>query len=151
MKLMPLGDKVVVKQLEAIETTKSGILLAGNEKEKPQEAEIIAVGPGGVGEQAVWICEDAVVLAVGVHTGGGAAKPLQRGGGGAQQLGGLGIEHFAVLQAGAGLLKLITGEEMGGEAGGLGGLLDLVPVGVRQEILVDTDVTAHKMRPPLKK
>ena len=48
MKLMPLGDKVVVKQLEAIETTKSGIVRAGNAKEKPQEAEIIAVGPGGV-------------------------------------------------------------------------------------------------------
>ena len=48
MKLMPLGDKVVVKQLEAVETTKSGIVLAGNAKEKPQEAEIIAVGPGGV-------------------------------------------------------------------------------------------------------
>lgn len=48
MKLMPLGDKVVVKQLEAIETTKSGIVLAGNAKEKPQEAEIIAVGPGGI-------------------------------------------------------------------------------------------------------
>ena len=48
MKLMPLGDNVVVKQLEAIETTKSGIVLAGNAKEKPQEAEIIAVGPGGV-------------------------------------------------------------------------------------------------------
>ena len=48
MKLMPLGDKVVVKQLEAIESTKSGIVLAGNAKEKPQEAEIIAVGPGGV-------------------------------------------------------------------------------------------------------
>ena len=48
MQVMPLGDKVVVKQLEAIETTKSGIVLAGNAKEKPQEAEIIAVGPGGV-------------------------------------------------------------------------------------------------------
>ena len=48
MKLTPLGEKVVVKQLEAIETTKSGIVLAGNAKEKPQEAEIIAVGPGGV-------------------------------------------------------------------------------------------------------
>ena len=56
-----------------------------------------------------------------------------------------------MLQAGAGLLKLVTGEEMGGEAGGLGGLPDLVTVDVRQEILVDTDVTAHKMRPPLKK
>lgn len=47
-KLIPLGDKVVVKQLEAIETTKSGIVLTGGAKEKPQEAEIIAVGPGGV-------------------------------------------------------------------------------------------------------
>ena len=48
MKLIPLGDKVVVKQLEAIETTKSGIVLTGNAKEKPQEAEVIAVGPGGI-------------------------------------------------------------------------------------------------------
>lgn len=48
MKLVPLGDKVVVKQLEAVETTKSGIVLTGNAKEKPQEAEVIAVGPGGV-------------------------------------------------------------------------------------------------------
>ncbi len=50
MKLVPLGDKVVVKQLEAIETTKSGIVLTGGAKEKPQEAEVIAVGPGGVVE-----------------------------------------------------------------------------------------------------
>ncbi len=48
MKLIPLGEKVVVKQREAIETTKSGIVLTGNAKEKPQEAEVIAVGPGGV-------------------------------------------------------------------------------------------------------
>ena len=48
MKLIPLGDKVVVKQLEAIETTKSGIVLTGGAKEKPQEAEVIAVGPGGI-------------------------------------------------------------------------------------------------------
>ena len=48
MKLVPLGDKVVVKQLEAIETTKSGIVLTGGAKEKPQEAEVIAVGPGGL-------------------------------------------------------------------------------------------------------
>ena len=40
------GDKVVVKQLEAVETTKSGIVLTGGAKEKPQEAEVIAVGPG---------------------------------------------------------------------------------------------------------
>ncbi|MBQ9562852.1 MAG: co-chaperone GroES [Lachnospiraceae bacterium] len=48
MKLVPLGDKVVLKQLEAEETTKSGIVLPGTAKEKPQQAEVIAVGPGGV-------------------------------------------------------------------------------------------------------
>ena len=48
MKLVPLADRVVLKQLEAEETTKSGIVLPGKEKEKPQQAEVIAVGPGGV-------------------------------------------------------------------------------------------------------
>ncbi len=48
MKLKPLGDRVVIKQLEAEEKTKSGIVLPSQSKEKPQEAEIIAVGPGGV-------------------------------------------------------------------------------------------------------
>ena len=48
MKLQPLADRVVLKQLEAEETTKSGIVLPGQEKEKPQQAEVIAVGPGGV-------------------------------------------------------------------------------------------------------
>ncbi len=48
MKLVPLGDRVVLKQLVAEETTKSGIVLTGQAKEKPQEAEVIAVGPGGV-------------------------------------------------------------------------------------------------------
>lgn len=48
MKLVPLGDKVVLKQLAAEETTKSGIVLPGQAKEKPQQAEVIAVGPGGV-------------------------------------------------------------------------------------------------------
>ena len=48
MKLKPLGDRVVLKQLEAEETTKSGIVLPGNAQEKPQQAEVIAVGPGGV-------------------------------------------------------------------------------------------------------
>ena len=42
MKLVPLGDKIVLKQLEAEETTKSGIVLPGQAKEKPQEAEVIA-------------------------------------------------------------------------------------------------------------
>ena len=48
MTLVPLGDRVVLKQLEAEETTKSGIVLPGQAKEKPQQAEVIAVGPGGV-------------------------------------------------------------------------------------------------------
>ena len=47
MKLVPLGDKIVLKQFEAEETTKSGIVLPGQAKEKPQEALVIAVGPGG--------------------------------------------------------------------------------------------------------
>ncbi len=47
MKLVPLGDRVVLKQCEAEETTKSGIILAGTAQEKPQEAEVVAVGPGG--------------------------------------------------------------------------------------------------------
>ena len=50
MKLVPLGDRVVLKQLEAETTTKSGIVLPGQEKEKPQQAEVIAVGPGGMGD-----------------------------------------------------------------------------------------------------
>ena len=48
MRIKPLGDRVVIKQLEAEETTKSGIVLPGGAKEKPQEAEVLAVGPGGV-------------------------------------------------------------------------------------------------------
>ena len=48
MRLEPLGDRVVLKQLEAEETTKSGIVLPGQAQEKPQQAEVIAVGPGGV-------------------------------------------------------------------------------------------------------
>ena len=47
MNLRPLGDRIVVKQLEAQESTKSGIILTGTAKEKPQEAEVVAVGPGG--------------------------------------------------------------------------------------------------------
>ena len=48
MKLVPLGDIVVLKQFEAEETTKSGIILAAKSQEKPQEAEVVAVGPGGM-------------------------------------------------------------------------------------------------------
>jgi chaperonin GroES len=46
MKLVPLGDRVVLKQLAAESKTKSGIVLPGQEKEKPQQAEVVAVGPG---------------------------------------------------------------------------------------------------------
>ena len=48
MQIKPLADRVVIKMVEAEETTKSGIILAGSAKEKPQIAEIVAVGPGGV-------------------------------------------------------------------------------------------------------
>ena len=50
MTLVPLGDRVVLKQVEAEETTKSGIVLPGQAQEKPQQAEVVAVGPGGVVE-----------------------------------------------------------------------------------------------------
>ena len=50
MKLVPLGDRVVIKAVLAEETTKSGIVLPGQAKEKPQQAEVVAVGPGGVVE-----------------------------------------------------------------------------------------------------
>ena len=46
MKLVPLGERVVLKQLKAEETTKSGIVLPGQSQEKPQQAEVVAVGPG---------------------------------------------------------------------------------------------------------
>ncbi len=48
MNLKPLGDRVVLKEIEALDTTKSGILLPTNSKEKPQEALVVAVGPGGI-------------------------------------------------------------------------------------------------------
>ena len=48
MKLVPLGDRVVLKQTEKEETTKSGIILAAKAQEKPVTAEVIAVGPGGM-------------------------------------------------------------------------------------------------------
>ena len=47
MTMKPLSDRVVIKMVEAEETTKSGIILAGSAKEKPQIAEVVAVGPGG--------------------------------------------------------------------------------------------------------
>ena len=48
MTLKPLADRVVVKSVEAEETTKTGIVLPGTAKEKPQVAEVVAVGPGGM-------------------------------------------------------------------------------------------------------
>ena len=48
MSIKPLGDRVVIKRLEAEETTKSGIIVTGTSKERPQEAEVVAVGPGAI-------------------------------------------------------------------------------------------------------
>lgn len=48
MNIKPLGDRVVIKKVEAIEKTKSGIVLPGQAKEQPQMAEVVAVGPGGM-------------------------------------------------------------------------------------------------------
>ena len=48
MSIKPLSDRVVIKELESEETTKSGIVLPGSAKEKPQMAEVVAVGPGGL-------------------------------------------------------------------------------------------------------
>ncbi|MCQ2414090.1 MAG: co-chaperone GroES [Clostridia bacterium] len=48
MKLKPLCDKVVIKRVEAVESTKAGILLPGSAQEKPQVSEVVAVGPGGL-------------------------------------------------------------------------------------------------------
>lgn len=46
--LLPLGDRVILQQVIAEETTKSGIVIPGQTKEKPQQAEVVAVGPGGI-------------------------------------------------------------------------------------------------------
>ena len=48
MKLKPLGDRVIIKMMEAEEKTKSGLILTGSAKEKPEIAQIIEVGPGGL-------------------------------------------------------------------------------------------------------
>ena len=50
MNIKPLGDRIVIKKLEAETTTKSGILLKGTAKEQPQEAEVVAIGPGAMVE-----------------------------------------------------------------------------------------------------
>ena len=48
MNLKPLSDRVILKALEAEEKTKGGIILTANAKEKPEMAEVVAVGPGGM-------------------------------------------------------------------------------------------------------
>ncbi len=48
MNIKPLGDRVVIKKVDAVEKTKSGIVLPGQAKEQPQMAEVVAVGPGGM-------------------------------------------------------------------------------------------------------
>lgn len=48
MKLIPLADRVVLKKMEAEETTKGGLILVGSAKEKPDVAEVVSVGPGGM-------------------------------------------------------------------------------------------------------
>ena len=71
MTLKPLADRVVVKMTEAEETTKSGIILAGTAKEKPQVAEIVAVGPGGIvdGKEVVMTLNVGDKVITGKYTG----------------------------------------------------------------------------------
>ena len=61
MTLKPIGDRVVLKQLDAEETTKGGIILTSKSQEKPQEAEVVAVGPGKT--------EDGEIIAMQVAVG----------------------------------------------------------------------------------
>lgn len=60
MNIKPLTDRVVIQMVESEETTKSGIVLPGNAKEKPQYARVIAVGPGGVVDGKEIVMEVAV-------------------------------------------------------------------------------------------
>ena len=71
MKLKPLGDRVVVKMTEVEETTKSGILLTGSAKEKPEVAEVVAVGPGGMvdGKEVVMTLSVGDRVIVGKYSG----------------------------------------------------------------------------------
>ncbi len=71
MTLKPLFDKVVLKQVEVEETTKSGILLVGSAQEKPQVSEIVAVGPGGTacGEEVVMTVKAGQKVIVGKYSG----------------------------------------------------------------------------------
>ena len=71
MKLVPLLDRVVIKQLEAEEKTKSGIILASAAQEKPQEAVVVAVGPGGVidGKEVVMQVKEGQKVIYSKHAG----------------------------------------------------------------------------------
>ncbi len=71
MKLKPLLDKVVLKKVEAVETTKAGILLPGSAQEKPQVSVIVAVGPGGVvdGKEIVMTLKEGDKVITGKYTG----------------------------------------------------------------------------------
>lgn len=60
MNIKPLGDRIVIKMVETEETTKSGIVLPGSAKEKPQIAEVVAVGPGGMVDGKEVVMELAV-------------------------------------------------------------------------------------------
>ena len=71
MKLKPLFDKVVLKSAQVEETTKSGILLTGSAKEKPQMSEVVAVGPGGLvnGKEVVMTVKVGDKVIVGKYSG----------------------------------------------------------------------------------
>ena len=71
MKLRPLLDRVVLKQVEAVETTKAGILLPGSAQEKPQVSEIVAVGPGGIvdGKEVVMTLKVGEKVITGKYSG----------------------------------------------------------------------------------
>ena len=71
MTIKPLADRVLIKMEEAEETTKSGIILAGSAKEKPQVADVIAVGPGGMvdGKEVVMQLKAGDRVITGKYTG----------------------------------------------------------------------------------
>ena len=71
MKLNPLLDRVVIKMVEAEETTKSGISLTGSAKEKPEVAEVISVGPGGIidGKEVVMTVKPGDKVIIGKYAG----------------------------------------------------------------------------------
>jgi len=71
MQLKPLFDKVVLKKVEAVETTKAGILLPGSAQEKPQVSVVVAVGPGGIvdGKETVMTVKVGDKVITGKYTG----------------------------------------------------------------------------------